>query len=75
MPEETDESVIKIGDDGKPVQLIAPNGTIFNFNWDNNESMRVTAISPEGGLEVNFHISENDTAVVPSAKQNFPQFH
>ena len=49
--------LITLNENQLPVRQLTPNGTVFEYVWNNDSTMRIKAISPSGEVQVNIPIS------------------
>lgn len=59
---------IKLDEQARPVQIIASNGVVFQIRWLSATNILLTAISPEGSVQVNVAI---DLTKIPSSQKPF----
>lgn len=74
-----DVTTIAIDSEGRPVQMYASNGTVFEIIWQTDTLILITAISPDGSVQVNIsidlttlattQIATNSSAISATAKQ------
>lgn len=59
-PDIPGEFLINLNDSAQPTRILAPNGTVFEFEWLSETTMRLIAISPTGEVQVSMPVDFND---------------
>ena len=56
FPDEPGDFVINLDEKMLPVKQLTPNGTVFEYLWNNDSTLRLTAISPTGEVQVSIPV-------------------
>jgi hypothetical protein len=75
LKKNADTTIYKLDDTGRPVDVIAPNGTKFEFTWSTPQKAALTIISKDGlnQLNTNIDLSKKTTTALKGIKTNNPR--
>jgi hypothetical protein len=67
------EFLVTLGDNMLPAKQLTPNGTVFEYIWNNDSTMRLIAVSPDGSVQVSVPVDLTGTKSFQSGWSTEPQ--